>query len=62
MDKEKAVLVAIDFQEAQTRIMPPEVGKILIQNIKTLIAFARQLKIPKGRNSIERQKVDRDCR
>ncbi len=46
MDKEKAVLVAIDFQQAQTRIMPPEVGKILIQNIKTLIAFARQLKIP----------------
>ena len=46
MDKEKAVLVAIDFQEAQTRIMPPEVGKILIQNIKILMAFARALKIP----------------
>ncbi len=46
MDKEKAVLVAIDFQEAQTRIMPPGVGKILIQNIKILITFARQLRIP----------------
>jgi nicotinamidase-related amidase len=46
MDKEKAVLVAIDFQETQTRIMPPEVGKNLIRNIKILIAFARQLNIP----------------
>lgn len=46
MDREKAVLVAIDFQEAQTRIMPPEVGKNLIRNMKILIAFARQLKIP----------------
>ena len=46
MDKEMAVLVAIDFQEAQTRIMPPGIGKILIQNLKILIAFARQLKIP----------------
>lgn len=46
MDKERAVLVAIDFQETQTRIMPPEVGKNLIRNIKILIAFAKQLKIP----------------
>src|SRR5512135_381177 len=46
MDKEKSVLVAIDFQQAQLRIMPPEVGRILIRNIKILIAFARQLRIP----------------
>ncbi|OGP91628.1 MAG: hypothetical protein A2156_15255 [Deltaproteobacteria bacterium RBG_16_48_10] len=46
MDKEKALLVAIDFQEAQTRIMPPEVGKNIIRNAKILIALTRQLKIP----------------
>jgi len=46
MDKEQAVLVAIDFQETQIRIMPPEVGNNLIRNIKILIAFARQLNIP----------------
>jgi isochorismate hydrolase len=46
MNKEEAVLVAIDFQETQIRIMPPEVGKNLIRNIRILIAFARQLKIP----------------
>lgn len=46
MEKEKSVLIAIDFQEAQLRIMPQEVGRILIRNIKILIAFARQLRIP----------------
>ena len=46
MDKENAVLVAVDFQEAQTKIMPPEVGKNIIRNMKVLISFARQLKIP----------------
>jgi len=46
MDKDKAVLVVIDFQEAQRRIMPPEVGKTLVRNVKILISFARQLKIP----------------
>ena len=46
MDKENAVLVAVDFQEAQTRIMPPEVGKNIIRNMKILIAFAGQLRIP----------------
>ncbi len=46
MDRENAILVVIDFQEAQTRIMPPEVGKSLIRNIKILIAFAKRLDIP----------------
>jgi nicotinamidase-related amidase len=46
MEKEKTVLVAIDFQEAQTKIMPLEVGKILLRNMKILIAFAKQLNIP----------------
>ena len=46
MDKENTVLVAVDFQEAQTRIMPPEAGKNIIRNMKILIAFARQLGIP----------------
>ncbi len=46
MDKENAVLVAVDFQEAQTRIMPPEVGKNIIRNMKILIAFAGRLRVP----------------
>ncbi len=46
MDREKAVLVAIDFQETQVRMMPPDVGKNLVRNIKILLAFARHLKIP----------------
>ena len=46
MDKENAVLVAIDFQEAQTKIMPPEVGKNIIRNMKVLISFAKRLRIP----------------
>ncbi len=46
MEKEKTVLVAIDFQEAQTKIMPLEVGKILLRNMKILIAFAKRLNIP----------------
>ncbi|HSB07198.1 MAG TPA: hydrolase [Thermodesulfobacteriota bacterium] len=46
MNREQSVLVAIDFQEAQTKIMPPEMAKNLIRNIKILIAFAKHLKIP----------------
>ena len=46
MEKERTVLVAIDFQEAQTKIMPLDVGKILLRNMKILIAFAKQLNMP----------------
>ena len=46
MDRGKAILVAIDFQETQVRMMPLDVSKNLVRNIKILLAFARQLKIP----------------
>jgi len=46
MDRETAALVAIDFQETQVRMVPQDIGKTLIRNIKILLAFARQLKIP----------------
>jgi nicotinamidase-related amidase len=44
--REEAVLIIIDVQDALIRNMNQEVGKNVIRNIRTLLAFAKKMDIP----------------
>jgi isochorismate hydrolase len=46
MEREDAVLVIVELQEALMKQMNQEIGKNVIRNIKTLIAFAKAMAIP----------------
>jgi nicotinamidase-related amidase len=46
MEKEEGVLVIVDVQDALMMKMDQEVGKKVIGNIKTLLAFAKEMAIP----------------
>jgi len=46
IEREKAVLVIIDVQEALVKAMDSGVARNLIRNLQTLIAFAKEMGIP----------------
>ncbi len=46
IEREHAVIIIIDVQEALMKSMDQEVGKRVIQNIKTLISLAKTMSIP----------------
>jgi isochorismate hydrolase len=46
MEREEAVLIIIDVQEVLMRQMDQEVGKRVIRNILTLLAFAKGMAVP----------------
>ena len=46
VDRKEAVLIVVDVQEVLMRQMKQEIGKNVIQNIKTLLAFAKEMSIP----------------
>jgi nicotinamidase-related amidase len=46
MEREQAVLIVIDVQEVLMKKMDSEVGKKVIQNIQTLLTFAKKMAIP----------------
>jgi len=46
MEREQAVLIIIDVQEVLMKQMDQEIGKNVIRNIQTLIAFAKKMGIP----------------
>lgn len=46
MEKEEAVLIMVDVQDLLMKQMDQEVGKKVIRNIRTLIAFAQKMSIP----------------
>ena len=46
MEREDAVLVIVELQEVLMKQMNQEIGKNVIRNIKTLIAFAKEMVIP----------------
>jgi nicotinamidase-related amidase len=46
IEREGAVLVMVDVQEVLMKQMNQEIGKNVIRNIKTLIAFAKEMAIP----------------
>jgi nicotinamidase-related amidase len=46
MDREETVLIIIDVQDALMKEMDQEIGKKVIRNIQTLLAFAKGMAIP----------------
>jgi isochorismate hydrolase len=46
IEREQSVLIVIDVQELLMKKMDPEIGKNVIQNIQTLLAFAKEMAIP----------------
>jgi len=46
MEREDAVLAIVELQEVLMKQMNQEIGKNVIRNIKTLIAFAKEMVIP----------------
>jgi isochorismate hydrolase len=46
LDRDEAVLVIVDVQDALMKQMDQEVGKRVIRNIQTLLAFAKEMAIP----------------
>jgi len=46
MEREQAVLIVIDVQAVLMKKMNQEVGKNVIQNIQTLLTFAKEMTIP----------------
>ncbi len=46
IQREEAVLVVVDVQDALMKKMNPEVGEKVVRNIRTLLAFARHMAIP----------------
>jgi isochorismate hydrolase len=46
IQREEAVLVVVDVQDALMKKMNPGVGEKVIRNIRTLLAFAQRLAIP----------------
>jgi isochorismate hydrolase len=46
IEREEAVLIIIDVQDALIRNMNQEVGKNVIRNIRTLLTFAKKMDIP----------------
>ncbi len=46
IQREEAVLVIVDVQDALMKKMNPEVGAKVIRNIRTLLAFGHRLAIP----------------
>jgi len=46
IEREEAVLIIIDVQDALIRNMNQEVVKNVIRNIRTLLAFAKKMEIP----------------
>ena len=46
MEREEAVLIVVDVQDALMRKMDQEVGKNLIRNIQTLLTFAKEMALP----------------
>jgi nicotinamidase-related amidase len=46
IEREQAVLIVIDVQELLMKKMDPEIGKNVIQNIRILLAFAKEMAIP----------------
>jgi isochorismate hydrolase len=46
IEREQAVLIVIDVQELLMKKMDPEIGKNVIQNIRTLLVFAKEMAIP----------------
>jgi len=46
MEREEAVLVIVDVQEVLMKQMNQEIGKNVIRNIKTLLAFSKEMAIP----------------
>jgi len=46
MEREEAILIIVDVQELLMKQMDQEVGKNVIRNICTLIAFAKKMSIP----------------
>ena len=46
MDRKEAVLIVVDVQEVLMKQMNQEIGKNVIRNIKTLLAFAKEMSIP----------------
>jgi isochorismate hydrolase len=45
-DRNQAALVIVDVQDALMRRMDQEVGKKVVRNIQTLLAFAKEMAIP----------------
>jgi nicotinamidase-related amidase len=46
IEREKAVLIIVDVQDVLMRKMNQAVGKMVIQNIRILLAFAKEMAIP----------------
>jgi len=46
LEREEAVLIVVDVQDALMRKMDQEVGKNLIRNIQTLLTFAKEMALP----------------
>jgi isochorismate hydrolase len=46
IEREEAVLIIIDVQDVLMKKMNQEVGKNVIQNIRTLLTFAKEMAIP----------------
>jgi len=46
MERKQAVLIVIDVQDVLMKKMDSEVGKKVIQNIQTLLTFAKKMAIP----------------
>jgi nicotinamidase-related amidase len=46
VDRKEAVLIVVDVQEVLMKQMNQEIGENIIRNIKTLLAFAKEMSIP----------------
>jgi isochorismate hydrolase len=46
IEREQAALIVIDVQEVLMKKMDPEIRKNVIQNIRTLLVFAKEMAIP----------------
>ena len=46
IEREEAVLIVIDVQDVLMKKMDQEIGKNVIRNIRTLLAFAKEMAIP----------------
>jgi len=45
-NRKEAVLIIVDVQDALMKQMDQEVGKKVVRNIQTLLAFAKEMAIP----------------
>jgi isochorismate hydrolase len=46
VDRKEAVLIVVDVQEVLMKQMNQEIGENIIRNIRTLLAFAKEMSIP----------------